>query len=220
MLAAALVLASVTDKLTTFATNVVGDLGLPGIFLLMAPESACIPIPSEATMLFAGFNVYKGEYPLWAAVAVGVTANVVGSWVAYAVGYYGRIELLEKHGKVLHIKPSHLEWADRWFERYGSWAVFFSRMLPVIRTFISLPAGVARMPFWKFTVLTLLGCIPWIFMLTLIGREAGARWEDWKGYLHYVDYTVLALIIVGVVYLVVRWRRNRSRARAADATTA
>jgi membrane protein DedA with SNARE-associated domain len=151
---------------------------------------------------------------------VGVTANVVGSWVAYAVGYYGRIELLEKHGKVLHIKPSHLEWADRWFERYGSWAVFFSRMLPVIRTFISLPAGVARMPFWKFTVLTLLGCIPWIFMLTLIGREAGARWEDWKGYLHYVDYTVLALIIVGVVYLVVRWRRNRSRARAADATTA
>jgi membrane protein DedA with SNARE-associated domain len=220
VLAAALVLASVTDKLTTFATNVVGDLGLPGIFLLMAPESACIPIPSEATMLFAGFNVYKGEYPLWAAVAVGVTANVVGSWVAYAVGYYGRIELLEKHGKVLHIKPSHLEWADRWFERYGSWAVFFSRMLPVIRTFISLPAGVARMPFWKFTVLTLLGCIPWIFMLTLIGREAGARWEDWKGYLHYVDYTVLALIIVGVVYLVVRWRRNRSRARAADATTA
>ena len=220
MLAAALVLASVTDKLTTFATNVVGDLGLPGIFLLMAPESACIPIPSEATMLFAGFNVYKGEYPLWAAVAVGVTANVVGSWVAYAVGYYGRIELLEKHGKVLHIKPSHLEWADRWFERYGSWAVFFSRMLPIIRTFISLPAGVARMPFWKFTVLTLLGCIPWIFMLTLIGREAGARWEDWKGYLHYVDYTVLALIIVGVVYLVVRWRRNRSRARAADATTA
>jgi membrane protein DedA with SNARE-associated domain len=220
VLAAALVLASVTDKLTTFATNVVGDLGLPGIFLLMAPESACIPIPSEATMLFAGFNVYKGEYPLWAAVAVGSVANVIGSWVAYAVGYYGRIEVLEKHGKVLHIKPSHLEWADRWFERYGSWAVFFSRMLPVIRTFISLPAGVARMPFWKFTVLTLLGCIPWIFMLTLIGREAGARWEDWKGYLHYVDYTVLALIVVGVVYGVVRWRRNRSRARAADATTA
>ena len=217
MLAVALVLASVTDKLTTFATDVVGDLGLPGIFLLMAPESACIPIPSEATMLFAGFNVDKGEYSLFSAVAVGSVANLVGSWIAYAVGYYGRIELLEKHGRALHVKPSHLAWADRWFERYGAPAVFFSRMLPIIRTFISLPAGVARMPFWKFSVLTLAGCVPWIFMLTFIGKQVGANWEDWKDSLHYVDYTVLALIVVGVVFLLVRWRRNRNRARAADA---
>jgi membrane protein DedA with SNARE-associated domain len=216
VLATALVLASVTDKLATWATNVVGDLGLPGIFLLMTPESACVPIPSEATMLFAGFNVYKGEYPLWAAVAVGVAGNVVGSWIAYAVGYYGRIELLERHGKALHIKPSHLEWADRWFERYGAAAVFFSRMLPIIRTFISLPAGVARMPFWKFTLYTLAGCVPWIFALTLIGREVGANWESWKNSLHYVDYTVLVLIILGIAYLVVRWRRNRGR--TVDAT--
>ena len=217
MLAAALVIASITDKLATWATNVVGDLGLPGIFLLMAPESACIPIPSEATMLFAGFNVSEGKYSLFAAVAVGVAANVVGSWIAYAVGYYGRIELLEKHGKALHIKPSHLAWADRWFEKYGAAAVFFSRMLPIIRTFISLPAGVARMPFWKFTLLTLAGCVPWIFMLTFIGKQVGANWEDWKDSLHYVDYTVAALIVVGAVYLLVRWRRNRNRARAADA---
>jgi membrane protein DedA with SNARE-associated domain len=216
VLAAALVIASITDKLATWATNVVGDLGLPGIFLLMAPESACIPIPSEATMLFAGFNVSEGEYSLFAAVAVGVAANVVGSWIAYAVGYYGRIELLEKHGKALHIKPSHLAWADRWFAKYGAAAVFFSRMLPIIRTFISLPAGVARMPFWKFTLLTLAGCVPWIFMLTFIGKQVGANWEDWKDSLHYVDYTVLALIVAGVVYLLVRWRRNRN-ARAADA---
>jgi membrane protein DedA with SNARE-associated domain len=216
VLAAALVIASITDKLATWATNVVGDLGLPGIFLLMAPESACIPIPSEATMLFAGFNVSEGKYSLFAAVAVGVAANVVGSWIAYAVGYYGRIELLEKHGKALHIKPSHLAWADRWFAKYGAAAVFFSRMLPIIRTFISLPAGVARMPFWKFTLLTLAGCVPWIFMLTFIGKQVGANWEDWKDSLHYVDYTVLALIVAGVVYLVVRWRRNRN-ARAADA---
>jgi membrane protein DedA with SNARE-associated domain len=212
VLATLLVLASVTDKVATWATNVVGDLGLPGIFLLMTPESACIPIPSEATMLFAGFNVFKGEYPLWAAVAVGVAGNVVGSWIAYAVGYFGRIELLERHGKALHIKPSHLEWADRWFERYGAAAVFFSRMLPIIRTFISLPAGVARMPFWKFTVYTLAGCVPWIFALTLIGREVGANWESWKNSLHYVDYAVLALIVVGIVFLLVRWWRNRSRA--------
>jgi membrane protein DedA with SNARE-associated domain len=206
-----LVLASVTDSLVTFATNVVRDLGLPGIFLLMTPESACIPIPSEATMLFAGFNVANGEYSLVAAVAVGVAGNVVGSWIAYAVGYFGRIDLLEKHGKALHVKPSHLEWADRWFARYGNAAVFFSRMIPIIRTFISLPAGVARMPFWRFTVLTLAGCIPWILMLTLVGRSAGQNWERWKNHLHYVDYAVLALIIVGIVLLVVRRRRAGSR---------
>ena len=214
MLAAVLVIASITDKVATWATDVVGDLGLAGIFLLMAPESACIPIPSEATMLFAGFNVSEGKYSLFEAVAVGSLANLVGSWVAYAVGYFGRIELLEKHGKLLHIKPSHLQWADRWFERYGAPAVFFSRMLPIIRTFISLPAGVARMPFWKFTVLTLAGCIPWIFMLTFIGQQVGANWEDWKDSLHYVDYAVLALIVLGIVYLVIRWRRNRNAAAA------
>src|SRR3954452_7363366 len=163
--------AAVTDRLVDFAVNVVGDLGLPGIFVLMLLESACIPIPSEATMLFAGFNVASGEFSLFAAVATGVVANVVGSWIAYAVGYYGRIDILEKHGKKLHIKPSHLEWADRWFERYGAPTVFFSRMLPIIRTFISLPAGVARMPFWRFTLLTVAGCVPWVFGLTFAGKQ-------------------------------------------------
>jgi membrane protein DedA with SNARE-associated domain len=209
-------LASVTDPIVEFAVNVVGDLGLWGIALLMIPESACIPIPSEATMLFAGFNVSDGQYSLWAAVLVGSLANLVGSWIAYAVGYFGRIELLEKHGKVLHVKKSHLEWADRWFERYGSYAVFFSRMLPIIRTFISLPAGVARMPFWKFSILTLLGCIPWIFMLTFIGKQVGANWEDWKDSLHYVDYAVAAIIVAAIVFLVVRWRRGRRGRPAAD----
>jgi membrane protein DedA with SNARE-associated domain len=217
VLAVVLVLASVTDKLATFATNVVGDLGLPGVFLLMVAESACIPIPSEATMLFAGFNVHQGEYPLWAAVAVGSAANLVGSWIAYAVGYYGRLELLEKHGRFLHITPSHLAWADRWFERYGAPAVFFSRLLPIIRTFISLPAGVARMPFWKFSALTLAGCLPWVFALTFAGQKAAENWTSWKDSLHYVDYTVAVLIVVGIAYLAVRWRRNRNRGRAADA---
>src|SRR5947207_12723600 len=101
-------MASLTDPLVQFATDVVDKLGLPGIFVLMLLESACIPIPSEATMLFAGFNVASGEFSLFAAVATGVVANVVGSWIAYAVGYYGRIDILEKHGRKLHIKPSHL----------------------------------------------------------------------------------------------------------------
>jgi membrane protein DedA with SNARE-associated domain len=187
----------------------------------MVAESACIPIPSETTFLFAGFNVDNGEYSMFAVVAVGTAANVVGSWIAYAVGYFGRVDLLEKHGAKLHVKPSHLEWADRWFEKYGAATVFFTRMLPIIRTFISLPAGVARMPFWKFTVLTTAGCVPWIFMLTFVGREAGSRWEDWKDGLHYFDYAVAAAIVVGAVYLYFRWRRNRrgGGAPAADAAS-
>jgi membrane protein DedA with SNARE-associated domain len=217
LIAAALVLASVTDKLAEFATNVVGDLGLPGIFLLMVPESACIPIPSEATMLFAGFNVSEGKYSLFAAVAVGSIANLVGSWIAYGVGYYGRLELLDRY-KVFHVKPEHLALTERWFERWGAWAVFFSRMLPIVRTFISLPAGVARMPFWKFSVLTLAGCVPWILMLTLVGKAARDNWIDWKDRLHYVDYGVAVIIVLGVVWLFLRWRRGRrARAVAADA---
>src|SRR3954468_21648312 len=194
-----LVLASVTDRLVDFATNVVGDLGVAGIFALMLLESACIPIPSEATMLFAGFNVSKGDYSLFAITVAGVAGNVVGSWAAYAVGYYGRLELVERHGNKLHIKQSHLDLAERWFERYGAAAVFFSRMLPIVRTFISAPAGVARMPFWRFTVLTVLGCIPWVFGLTFAGKQAADHWTDWRDSLHYVDYAIAGLIVAGVV---------------------
>jgi membrane protein DedA with SNARE-associated domain len=214
-------LASITDPLVQFAVDVINDLGLPGIFLLMVGESALLPIPSEGTMLFAGFNVANGEYSLVTVTAVGVIANLVGSWIAYAIGYFGRVDLIEKHGRKVFIKPHHLKWADNWFARYGDATVFFSRMLPIIRTFISLPAGVAKMPFWRFSVLTVLGSIPWVFMLALIGREAGDRWERWKEHLHYVDYAVVAAIVVGVAWLLVRYlRRRRSGAGAADVTSA
>jgi membrane protein DedA with SNARE-associated domain len=210
------VLASLTDPIVEVAVDVVDAMGLPGVFILMLLESACIPVPSEATMLFAGFNVSRGEYSLFAATAVGSLANLVGSWLAYWVGYVGRVDILEKHGRKLHIKKSHLEWADRWFERHGDATVFFTRMLPIIRTFISLPAGIARMPFWRFSVLTLAGCVPWVLMLTFIGREAGDRWERWKDNLHYVDYAVLAAIVVGGIYLIVRARRRRAAAPAPE----
>jgi membrane protein DedA with SNARE-associated domain len=208
LLPALLVLASVTDRLAEWATNVVGDLGLPGVFLLMVPESACIPIPSEATMLFAGFNVSEGKYALWEAVLVASAANLVGSMIAYAAGYYGRLELLERQ-KFIHISPKHLAWADSWFARYGSWAVFFSRMLPVVRTFISLPAGIARMPFGRFCALTFLGALPWNLALTLAGKSARDDWDNIKDKLHYVDYAVVALILAGAAFLVARWWRNR-----------
>jgi membrane protein DedA with SNARE-associated domain len=198
--------------------NVVDALGLAGVFVLMVLESACIPVPSEATMLFAGFNVSDGHYSLFAAVLVGCVGNLIGSWIAYAIGYYGRVDVLEKHGRKLHIKKSHLEWADRWFEKHGDTTVFFARLVPIVRTFISLPAGVARMPFWRFSALTLAGCIPWVLLLAFIGKQAGDRWDDWKDKLHYVDYAVVALIVVGIVYLLVRRRRRRGPGEAAAET--
>ena len=214
-----MLIASLTDPIVQAAVDVVDAMGLAGVFVLMLLESACIPVPSEATMLFAGFNVSNGEYSLLAATAAGVLGNLVGSWIAYGVGYVGRVDLLEKHGRKLHVKQSHLEWADRWFDRHGDATVFFTRMLPIIRTFISLPAGVARMPFWRFTVFTLLGCIPWVLLLTFIGKQAGDNWESWKDSLHYVDYAVAAAIVIGVVWLVVRNRRRtqteRTRAESA-----
>src|SRR3954469_14816789 len=145
-----MLLASITDPIVNFAVNVVDALGLAGVFVLMVLESACIPIPSEATMLFAGFNVSDGHYSLFAAVAVGTLGNLVGSWIAYAVGYYGRIDILEKHGRKLHIKPSHLQWADRWFARHGRRAGFFPPPVPRNPPFNPLAAGGAKIGVWPF----------------------------------------------------------------------
>jgi membrane protein DedA with SNARE-associated domain len=204
-LLAALPAASIIDSIVNAATDFIDSVGVLGVFILMLLESACIPVPSEATMLFAGFNVSTGDMSLFGAVFAGVAGNLVGSWIAYAVGYYGRLELVDRHHL---LNRKHVEWADRWFEKHGDATVLVTRMLPIIRTFISLPAGVARMPFWRFTVLTVIGCIPWVLALTLIGQAVGANWEDWRDHLHYLDYAVLAAIVIGVVYLLVRRRRD------------
>ncbi len=207
-----LLLASISDKvvepIVEVATEFIGSAGAAAVFALMILESACIPIPSEAIMLFAGFSVSKGELTLPEIVIAGVAGNLVGSWIAYAVGYYGRLDLLEKN-RLIHLNPKHLKWADDWFARYGNVTVFFSRMLPIIRTFISLPAGIAKMPFWRFTAYTLLGSIPWVLALAIVGEKVGDNWEDWRHKLGYLDYLVLAAVIVGIVYLIVRRRRGR-----------
>jgi membrane protein DedA with SNARE-associated domain len=215
-----LVLAAITERLADFATRTIDSIGLAGVFVLMTLESACVPIPSEATMLFAGFNVSQGKWSLFQITLVGSVANLVGSWIAYGIGYFGRLELLEKHGRALHVSPRQLRRADAWFDRWGGWAVFFSRMLPIVRTFISLPAGVARMPFWRFSVLTFLGCVPWVLLLGFIGQQARDNWTSWKDSLHYVDYAVAALIVATAVYLAVQWRRRRGRATSAPAPDA
>jgi membrane protein DedA with SNARE-associated domain len=212
-------LASISDKVlnpvVNVATEFIGSTGLPAVFVLMLLESACIPVPSEAIMLFAGFSVSEGELTLVGIVVAGVLGNLVGSWIAYAAGYYGRLDLLDRN-KLIHINQKHLKWADDWFARYGAATVFFSRMLPIVRTFISLPAGVAKMPFWRFTAYTLAGCIPWVLMLALVGRAVGDNWEQWRHNLGYLDYAVLAAIVGGAIYLLIKRRRGGGEVTAAE----
>jgi membrane protein DedA with SNARE-associated domain len=197
----------ILDPIVRAATDMIDATGLTGVFVLMTLESACIPVPSEAIMLFAGFNVSTGDLSMFGIVAAGSLGNLAGSLIAYAAGYYGRIELLDRN-RLIHVNRRHLEWADRWFERHGSATVFFTRMLPIIRTFISLPAGVARMPLGRFVFFTLAGAIPWVLMLAIVGREVGERWEDWRDYLHYADYAVVAAVVIGLAYLLIRRRRG------------
>jgi membrane protein DedA with SNARE-associated domain len=205
--------ADILSPLVDAATSVIDAMGLPGVFLLMTLESACIPIPSEAIMLFAGFNVSEGNLTLFGIVAAGVLGNLAGSLIAYAAGYYGRLELLDRN-RLIHVNRRHLDWADRWFQRHGSATVFFTRMVPIVRTFISLPAGAARMPIGRFIVFTVAGCIPWVLLLALIGREVGDRWDHWRDKLHYLDYLVIAAALVAIIYLIVRRRRSSARAES------
>ncbi|WP_217924286.1 DedA family protein [Miltoncostaea oceani] len=203
-----------TAPIVNFATDQVGAYGVLAVFLLMILESACIPVPSEAIMIYGGFLVSRGDESLFLIVAAGVAGNVIGSWAAYWVGLRkGREWALRWHW--LHITPKRLDVADRWFARWGSWAVLVSRCLPIIRTFISLPAGIARMPFWRFTVLTLLGCIPWVLALALAGRAVGDNWEDLQHALHYFDYVLVVVILGAIVHFSLRHRRRRRAAAAA-----
>jgi membrane protein DedA with SNARE-associated domain len=199
--------ADLTGPIVDFCVNVINDTGLAGVFLLMAAGSACIPIPSEAVMLFAGFNVSNGDQTLVGVVLAGLAGNMVGSWLTYAIGYYGRIDLLEKN-RLIHLSPSRLALVDDWFKRHGDATVFLARLLPLARAFISLPAGLAEMPFWRFTWLTALGSLPWVLGFALVGRAVGDNWEKWRHHLQILDYLVVAAIVVGIVYWLVKRRRS------------
>ena len=190
---------SLTHHIQTF----VAGHGLEAVFLLMVLESACIPVPSEVTMIYAGYLVSQGSMSFAAAVVVGAVANLVGSWIAWAAGVYGVDAYLlrtERHRR-------HVDQAHRWFERYGTPVVFFSRLLPVVRTFISLPAGVARMPLGRFSLLTFLGCLPWCALLVAIGDIAGANWDTWHQRLGFLDYVVVAVAVA----VAARWLLRRRR---------
>jgi membrane protein DedA with SNARE-associated domain len=212
-----LVVASISETLVNETSHLVRDAGLPGIFALMAISSACIPIPSEVVMLFAGFAVADPgqsashhHLTMVGVVLAGLLGTMVGSWIAYGVGRGGRLELLERHGGKLHIGPSQIERAERWFQRYGQATVLFGRLIPLVRAFVSLPAGVAKMPVGRFTVLSLIGAVPWVLALALAGHALGGDWTSVRKGFEYADYAILALVVLGVVYAIVRRRRGRN----------
>ena len=176
---------------------------------MMAIESACIPLPSEVIMPFSGFLVFDGRFNLWLIALAGAVGCVIGSIIAYWVGAYGGRPLIEKYGKYILISHHDLDLADKWFKKYGDWAIFFSRLLPVVRTYISFPAGIARMRFWHFVLYTFLGSFPWCLGLGYIGLKLGQNWDSLKGYFRGADYIIAALIIIGIVWWV--WRHLKHR---------
>lgn len=204
-----LMLASVTDSLVTLATHVIRDLGLAGVSA-MTLTSGVIGVPgSEPTMLFAGFNVFDGHLTLLGIIVFGVLGDVIGASIAYAIGYFGRRELVERHGNKLHISVRKLDRAQDWFERYGSGVIVVSRWIPFARAAFPYAAGVARMPFLRFVVFTTLGSIVWIAALGVLGNAVGSSWQSWRHNLEYVDYVAAALLVAAIVYLIVRITRTR-----------
>ncbi len=202
------------DAIIELMERWVTDYGYAAIFVLMLAESACIPFPSEVTMLVAGWYAADGRLDFFWAGMAGVIGNLVGSWIAYAIGRRTGRHLLDRYGKYILIRSHDIDKAEVWWGKYGEAATFFSRLLPVIRTFISLPAGIARMPFGKFTIYTFLGVIPWTYALTYVGVIVGNNWEEVVDYFS-LPTAVISLIVVGAV---LAWfvRRRRAR-RAGDA---
>lgn len=186
------------------------DYGYMAIFLLMVAESACIPVPSEVTMLVGGWYAAEGQLDFFWVGTAGVIGNLVGSWMAYGLGRFTGRELLDRYGKYVLIRSHDIDRAEAWWEDHGDAATFFSRLLPVIRTFISLPAGIAAMPIVKFTIYTFLGVIPWTFALTYVGVVVGRNWEEVHEYFLIPVLIIAALLIGAIVYWYVRKRRLQS----------
>jgi membrane protein DedA with SNARE-associated domain len=208
--------ASVTDSLVTLATHIIRDLGVAGVSLLTL-SSGVIGLPgTEPTMLFAGFNVFQHHQTLLAIIIFGVLGDIIGASIAYGIGYFGRNELLERHGSKLHVSARRLELAHRWFERHGPPVIFVSRLIPLVRAVFPYAAGVAEMPFGRFLMFATLGSIPWIAGLGILGQAVGSNWTHWRHNLEYVDYVALALLVAAIVYVVIRRMRGGENEPSAD----
>lgn len=184
-----------------FLLDELSRLGLLAVYITMTLESACIPIPSEIVMPYAGILVAKGKYTLWQVGLVGSLANLTGSVLAYAAGRYGGRSFIEKYGKYIFLSRKHLALADKWFYKHGEVTVFAARMLPAVRTFISLPAGITRMNFVRFVTYSFIGALPWNLALAYVGIVFSDNWALMQAYLHkfnYVIWGLLALLCVGI----------------------
>jgi membrane protein DedA with SNARE-associated domain len=208
----------ILEVLTAFIVATISTLGYGGIVLLMAIESACIPLPSEIIMPFSGYLVYTGRFNLWLVGIAGAFGCVVGSLVAYWVGMYGGRPLIEKYGKYLLVSHHDLDLADRWFARFGEIIVFVSRLLPAIRTFIAFPAGVARMDLKKFIIYTFAGSLPWCLGLAYVGQKLGEHWDKdprLKALFHRFDFVIGILLVLAIIWWV--WRHLRHSKKPSEA---
>ncbi len=213
-----LVLASLTEPLVRLATNLIADLGLAGVAMLTL-TSGVIGVPgTEPTMLFAGFDVFRGNLTLPGIIVAGVIGDIAGVSIAYGIGYFASQELLQHQGK-LHIRRGSIERAHRWFDRYGMPVMFVTRLLPFVRAAFPYAAGVARMSYWRCITAATLGSIIWIGGLGLLGREVGSQWQTWRHHLEYVDYVGVAVVVAAIVYLIVRRVRNQPSEPGAGGTS-
>src|SRR6267143_1027210 len=210
-------IARIIEILSGFIVATISAMGYSGVILLMAIESACIPLPSEIIMPFAGYLVSTGTMNLWAVAVAGAVGCVLGSLVAYWVGRYGGRPLIEKYGRYVLISHQDLDLADRWFGRYGEAIVFTSRLLPVIRTFIAFPAGVARMNLTRFVLYTFAGSLPWCLGLAYVGQKLGEQWnkdETLKTLFHRFDFVIGIIALLAIVWWVRRHLRHLKEDRA------
>ena len=221
-------LTHITDAITTFITNLYATTGLAGIVLAMAIESCCIPLPSEIVMPVAGVMVVSGTIlagvnPVLAIILValaGAIGCLVGSIAAYGIGYAGGRPLMLKYGRYILISQHDADKADAFFQRWGGATTFFSRLLPVVRTYISLPAGIAKMPFARFCIYTFLGSFPWCLLLAYLGTLVGKNLSTLSPVFHYLDIVILIAVVVLVALYIWRHIRNDRRARALHAAEA
>lgn len=198
---------TILSHLAQFVVNIISLFGYFGVFLAMAIESACIPLPSEIILPFTGYMVYLGRFSLWQATITATLGNLFGALVAYYIGLWGGRPFIKRFGRYIFIHDRELSNAENLFERRGEVTVFISRLLPVVRTFISLPAGIARMNVIKMAIYTLAGALPWCLVLIIIGKKLGENWNTLKPLFHRFDLAIGILIII----LLGCWIFKRSR---------
>ncbi len=212
----------IENHILDFVKNFLGTLGYPGVFLLMAIEGFGIPIPSELTMPFSGFlttSAGGNKFVLPLAIAAGTLGETVGGIIAFFVGRAGGRPVLERYGKLVLLSPEELEKAELWFARYGDWVVFITRLLPAIRSFIALPAGVVRMPFWRFLAYSLVGSFIWCTVLAIVGHQLGQSWNTVSTSLRKYDVIIVVAVVLLIVFALYKritaGRRQRRKSESA-----